>query len=584
MGSLPPRQASTSSFLGRSLSLHLFFVTLLPLLLLLLLITFGGLGLHQRAMRTLVGERDERAARTAALAISAQLQHRGVLMQSLAVSIAEGATPETLLTNETLLFKDFDGGVAVLEPSGDVLATGMDNTLWFTLTERKLAGVVADLLANVNENPTFTAPAVDELSGRYLVFVAAVLPGNAVAIGAFSPEMLAAPILGGGFVGNVEANAFIVDANNQLLFRASNLDESESLPAHAGVAAALRGEQGTTFIQTARGEHVVAFSPISPTGWALVLSEPWEAVSSPLLRTTLFAPLILVPVLLMALVALWFGARQIVQPLQRLEARAAALAWGQFEPIEEPVGGIAEIRRLQRELIHLAQKVKLAQQNLRSYIGAITAGQEEERKRLARELHDDTLQALIALNQRAQFAQMETSNPKVSRMMADIQQLAEQSIDDLRRFVRALRPIYLEDLGLVTALKMLLKETGEATGMKTIFQQQGSSQRLPFTCELALYRMAQEAVSNVIRHAQAEHVSIFLDFGSDDAITLTISDDGSGFSVPDNPAEFAATGHFGLLGLQERAELIGATLTIISEHSRGTQITIHLNQERNNSC
>jgi signal transduction histidine kinase len=87
------------------------------------------------------------------------------------------------------------------------------------------------------------------------------------------------------------------------------------------------------------------------------------------------APLVLVPVLLLALVALWFGARKIIHPLQALETRAVDLAWGDYDAIEEPVGGIDEIQRLQKTLIHLAEKVQRAQNSLHDYIGAITAGQ-----------------------------------------------------------------------------------------------------------------------------------------------------------------------------------------------------------------
>jgi nitrate/nitrite-specific signal transduction histidine kinase len=90
-------------------------------------------------------------------------------------------------------------------------------------------------------------------------------------------------------------------------------------------------------------------------GWALVLEEPWEEVDTPTLRTTQLAPLVLVPVLLLTLVALWFGLRQVVRPLQALEAKAASLAWGDFQTIEEPVGGINEIRRLQAELVPCKQ-------------------------------------------------------------------------------------------------------------------------------------------------------------------------------------------------------------------------------------
>jgi signal transduction histidine kinase len=173
---------------------------------------------------------------------------------------------------------------------------------------------------------------------------------------------------------------------------------------------ALRGESGVSYVQVCDSEHVVTYSPIGPVGWALALEEPWETVDTPTLRTTQIAPLVLVPVLLLTLVALWFGLRWIVQPLQALESKAATLAWGEFSAIEQPVGGIAEIRRLQSELIHMARKVKAAQQSLHGYIGAITAGQEEERRRLARELHDDTIQSLIALKQRVQLVQLAATN------------------------------------------------------------------------------------------------------------------------------------------------------------------------------
>ncbi len=143
------------------------------------------------------------------------------------------------------------------------------------------------------------------------------------------------------------------------------------------MAEALRGESGVTYVQVGDSEHVVTYSPNAPVGWALALEEPWEMVDTPTLRTTQFAPLVLVPVLLLTLLALWFGLRWIVKPLQALESKAATLAWGEFGAIDQPVGGITEIRRLQGGLIHMARKVKAAQQSLHSYIGAITAGRKK---------------------------------------------------------------------------------------------------------------------------------------------------------------------------------------------------------------
>jgi signal transduction histidine kinase len=98
---------------------------------------------------------------------------------------------------------------------------------------------------------------------------------------------------------------------------------------------------------------------------------------------------------------------------------------------------------------------------------------------------------------------------------------------------------------------------------------------LPLSTELALYRMGQEAYSNITRHAHADRASLSLEFSSK-TVTLKVEDDGVGFNMPDNPAEYAAKGHFGLLGLKERAELIGASLSIITSPGKGTSLTVTL--------
>jgi two-component system sensor histidine kinase UhpB len=304
----------------------------------------------------------------------------------------------------------------------------------------------------------------------------------------------------------------------------------------------------------------------------LIIEEPWRSVTDPLLATTELTPLVLAPALIVALVAIWFGVRQIMQPLQTLEQKASALGWGNFEPIKEPVGGISEIRRLQTELIHMAQKVQAAQQSMRGYLSAITMGQEEERRRLARDIHDDTIQSLIALNQQVQMAQMLVNDQPTDRLV-EMQQMITQIIADLRRFSQDLRPIYLEDLGLIPALDMLARDVDAETHIT--FHTQGTEKRLPGAVELALYRIVQEALSNIARHAGATNAHVQLDFAPE-AVTLTVSDDGCGFNVPDSPAEMAPAGHFGLLGVKERAELIGARLVIESAPGVGTSMTITL--------
>ncbi|GAB4495997.1 MAG: hypothetical protein Fur0016_33230 [Anaerolineales bacterium] len=301
----------------------------------------------------------------------------------------------------------------------------------------------------------------------------------------------------------------------------------------------------------------------------------WQAVTDPALELTLVAPLALIPPLLFALGALWFAHRQIIQPLQELEAQAAALAWGDFDAIRESVGGIAEVQRLQRELAEMARKVRAAQEGLRDYIGAITAAQEEERLRLARELHDDTIQAVIALKQRVQLAQQAAREASTRRTLAELETLSEQTIENLRRMTRALRPIYLEDLGLAAALDVLARETAQNSGIAVAFHKTGRERRLPPEVELALYRIAQEALNNVVRHSQARRAAVRLSFDAEH-VTLEVSDDGVGFAVPQSPTDFAPNGHFGLLGMYERASLIGGRLEVESAPGNGARLRVRL--------
>jgi signal transduction histidine kinase len=284
--------------------------------------------------------------------------------------------------------------------------------------------------------------------------------------------------------------------------------------------------------------------------------------------------LVIVPVFLLALLAIWFGARRIVTPLQKLEKQAANLAAGDFEAIRQPVGGIEEIRNLQAELVEMADKLKAAQQSLRGYIGAITAGVENERRSLARELHDDTIQSLIALNQRIQMIIM--SSPETQKdALSELQSLVQQSMTNLRRLIRGLRPIYLEDLGLVASLEMLVRELEQTAGIPITFISRGQERRLDTQSEISLFRMVQESLNNVLHHAEANHARVELDF-SETQLSVQIRDDGKGFIVPSNPAEFPKKGHFGLLGLQERSEIIEADFKIQSSPGNGTVVLIRV--------
>jgi signal transduction histidine kinase len=560
----------------QGLMMRLIAIILLPLTVILLVITFGSLTIHQQAMRSMVGERDARLVSTAARSLSAQIDLR-------VKELAGFAQLQSLLPSEPVistfpdagfLLPDFDNGLAVVDSQGKLLSTQGNSTVWDALSADpvKWHRLAADLKTQPGKLIVINSPVDNSPVG---MISSPRKDGNLV-IGAFSIPTLVKNTLVDILPSESQLTTLVVNPDQQILYKAGDAGDYSS--DHPGIAEALQGRSGTVYVDVGSDEHVTAYSPVKSAGWALVTEESWQAVSTPTLRTTQVAPLVLVPAVVIMLFALWLGTRQVVQPLRILEAKAATLAVGDFQTIQEPVGGIAEIQHLQGTLVEMAHKVQEAQRSLHGYIGAITTAQEEERHRLARELHDDTLQSLIALKQRVQLAQLELGanlekNDPDSAELKEIAALTEQTIENLRRLTRALRPIYLEDLGLVPALEMLARETGQAMGIPVEFHREGVEKRLDAVVELALYRMAQEALSNIARHAQAKHATLSISY-IDSSTNMQVLDDGVGFVVPTNPSEYAPAGHYGLLGLHERAELIGASLQIHSSPGKGTNLTV----------
>jgi signal transduction histidine kinase len=552
---------------------QLFAFTILPLTLLLLLIAFGGVNMHQQDMRALVGERDERAVQSSAAALQSELHHRVATITSMAVLSSSDLTFDEILTTTNDLAEDFNGGIAFIDSNGSLIATNDNDEFWERVSQNRQT---LPLASSADPKPVFSSPILDPVSGRSLVIISVHVPARDVVMaGAFSPEILALETLSPAYPEGSHVTIFLLDSSRHPLYVSGPLAEDGLDPEHPGVAEALVGENGVLYVRKGDAEHVVAYSPIELTGWALVTVEEWKMVVSPSLQLTQLAPLVIVPAFVLALIALWFGARQIVQPLQKLESKAAALAWGDFEAIQESVGGISEVQHLQMELVEMSRKVQSAQEGLHDYIGAITSAQEEERMRLARELHDDTIQAVIALKQRVQLAQRTVKDAASRQSLKELETLSEQTVENLRRLTRALRPIYLEDLGLVTALEMLTREMSQNLQFPVSFHKDGQERRLSRESELSLYRIAQEALNNVAKHANASQAGVKISFGTTD-IKMEITDNGNGFVVPHSPTEFTHAGHFGLLGVHERADLIGAKLEIESALGKGTILTVRL--------
>ena len=557
---------------GLGFALQLSLLVFLPLAVIAVVVPLISLNLHGQAMRVLVAERDRRAVEAAAASLRQQLEHHAQSIQGLALYAASGPRPEAALADYRYVLHEFAGGLAIYTAEGSLLAATNAAEHW---TGRPVASLAAGLAGS--PGPLFSGVFAEPDSGALALLVAARAGNGVLAVGAIDPAEVAQrslEILAGT---DDELSVWVVDPAGHVLFLAGTPVPEGDLASHAGVAEALRGEAGETYLPMGDEEHVVAYSPVAPVGWALVMEEPWHSVDNPLLRSTLAAPLILIPVVLISLLALAFGIRQIAQPLRRLALAAGELGLGRFEAVEAPVGGIAEIRHLQTELVHMARQVRAAQQSLRGYVSAVTRGQEDERRRLARELHDGPVQALIALDQRVQMVQLKLKGtaPEAHERLAELRQMTNVLLEDVRRVIRALRPIYLEDLGLLPALEMLARDLEGTADLTVAFRSQGAPARLPPEREIAAYRFAQEALRNVARHSQATQAAVEVAF-EPGLFTLGVSDNGRGFTPPAHLGELAADSHFGLVGMQERAELVAGRVTVRSSPGQGTTVELRL--------
>lgn len=231
---------------------------------------------------------------------------------------------------------------------------------------------------------------------------------------------------------------------------------------------------------------------------------------------------------------------------------------------ELPDGATDDVADLIRAFNDMMQRLE---QERREKTAAAVEAQESERARVARDLHDEANQALTAVILRLEAA-AQTAPPDLAAEINEAKQLASQAMEELLEVVRRLRPTIL-DLGLRNAISAQLNDFGERTGIVTRFEFDGDARlRLGDDRELAIYRVVQEALSNIAQHADASHVTVRLTV--DDSITLQVSDDGRGFDTG------APSKRFGITGMRERALLMNGTIEIDSTPGKGTTVRMEL--------
>lgn len=223
----------------------------------------------------------------------------------------------------------------------------------------------------------------------------------------------------------------------------------------------------------------------------------------------------------------------------------------------------------------LLQEVQRKDEMRGELLREIFSVQEEERKRIARELHDETSQALasLAANLETTSGMLAVSRDKARARLKEAQTLAIGILDEIHKIIYELRPTLLDDLGLVSAIRWLIDNNLRAKGILVDFKTTGRKRRLPPHLETTLFRVIQEAISNIARHAGAKNVRLSLHFKKD-AIEVTINDDGKGFDVDEAIHSRERPRGLGVLGMMERVELMGGTLKIGSDSGCGTSINV----------
>ncbi|MBI2913789.1 MAG: HAMP domain-containing protein [Chloroflexi bacterium] len=360
--------------------------------------------------------------------------------------------------------------------------------------------------------------------------------------------------------------------------------------------------------------HIVAYAPLSTMpGWGIAVEQETDvalAVADDLQqRILLFGILALV----LAAGLAWFDVRQVVKPLTVLTSRAEKMAGGDLDtPItstrKDEVGTLAntfesmrvklkgsleEIERRDRELEQRVQERTREVQSLYEelqrkeevrgrLLEKVISAQEEERQRIARELHDETGQALTGIVMGLEAAEDALSRePDAARQrLQRAQSLAAQSIEAIRHLVVDLRPAALDDLGLVPALRAFAEARLGEKGIRLELRASGLKDRLSPPVETCIFRVVQEAVTNIVRHSGAASARIQIQ-RENGSVSLVVEDDGQGFDIAAVMSSEDSARALGLAGMEERIALVGGELVVESAPGQGTRIkaTIPLESE-----
>ena len=268
--------------------------------------------------------------------------------------------------------------------------------------------------------------------------------------------------------------------------------------------------------------------------------------------------------------------RKIIETLSQRTVELAASNLELSQEIAHRKTAEAALKKSERHYSELLERSEQLQEQLRQLSRQILSAQEEERREISRELHDVIAQTLTGINVRlAALSKEAATNTKgLDRNIALTQKLVEKSVDIVHRFARELRPAVLDDLGLIPALHSFMKNFTTRTGVRTQLTAFAGVEEMETARRTVLFRVAQEALTNVARHAKASRVKVSLQKMAD-GVCMKIEDDGKSFQV-ERTLHANGGKRLGLLGMRERLEMVGGKFGVESAPGQGTTITAQI--------
>ncbi|HNB55088.1 MAG TPA: sensor histidine kinase, partial [Anaerolineales bacterium] len=234
-------------------------------------------------------------------------------------------------------------------------------------------------------------------------------------------------------------------------------------------------------------------------------------------------------------------------------------------------------RQLTKQLAEQVQILDQANQALVEAQRRLLSEREEERKRLARELHDQLIQDMLSINYELEGIETEQFvPPALSNELAEVRESIRDLVDSLRRICSDLRPPTIDSLGLGAALQSYTREWSQRTGSEAMLELDPNLGRLPQATELSIFRIVQEGLNNARRHANASRVHVRLQHTTPRNLLVSIEDNGSGFAEEIDLAALSKNGHYGLLGISERVALLGGKMLLKQRPGGGSLIQVEI--------